>query len=129
VVKPCIVTCPFRIPCCRSGRLSSPVSKFSFHAFSSFILISPGDWTGDVARLVAKYRPSMPVLTLLSPEKHGARVSRQLSLHRGVFPTLLSYDEALPAAVAQGLLTGNDQMVVVAADKGLTMSVVDFKSK
>jgi superfamily II helicase len=50
-------------------------------------------------------------------------------LHRGVFPTLLSYDEALPAAVAQGLLTGNDQMVVVAADKGLTMSVVDFKSK
>ena len=89
----------------------------------------PGDWTGDVARLIAKYRPSMPVLTVLSPEKHGARVSRQLSLHRGVFPTLLPYDDALPAAALQGLLTEDDQMVVVAVDQGLAMSVVGFKTK
>jgi pyruvate kinase len=88
-----------------------------------------GDWSGDLARLVAKYRPSMPVLTLLAAEKHGARVSRQLSLHRGIFPTLLPYADALPAAVEQGLLKAGDQVVVVAADKGLNMSVVEFNSK
>lgn len=89
----------------------------------------PGDWRGDLARLVAKYRPSVPVLALLAADSRGARVSRQLSLHRGVFPTLLPYADALPAAVAQGLLKAGDQVVVVAAAPGLAMSVVEVKSK
>jgi hypothetical protein len=68
-----------------------------------------GDKTGDVTRLISKYRPNMPVLVILDSSK----VARQLNIHRSVYSTLLPQSKALSAAVEQGLFENKDTIVVV----------------
>ncbi len=41
--------------------------------------------SGDTSRMVAKYRPSVPVMSFCSTEKVG----RQLQIHRGIYPIAL----------------------------------------
>ena len=112
------------------GDAMAASAVFTAEKLQAGAIVVKGDASGDFARLVAKYRPSMPVLTLLDPSLHGAKVARQLSVHRGVFPTLLSHAEALPAAAQQKLVEDGDEVVVVYTSPahGLSMSVFEFQN-
>lgn len=72
-------------------------------------IVVVNDASGDVTRLISKYRPSIPVLAVVD----SVKVARQLSLHRSVYPTMLPHHKALSAAVEQGLLENKDNVVVV----------------
>ena len=95
---------------------------FTAEKLGAGCLVVKGDASGDLSRLVAKYRPSMPILALVN----SAKVARQLSIHRGVFPTLLPYHKALPASAAQGLLKPGDELVMVEVgpNDALDLSIV-----
>ncbi|KAK9840140.1 hypothetical protein WJX74_004030 [Apatococcus lobatus] len=86
--------------------------------------------TGRTARLVAKYRPSMPILTLVIPhltatnslkwQLGGRSLARQTLIIRGVVPMLAApmpgssdfmLSEAVRAAAARGLVEPNDHIV------------------
>ena len=82
---------------------------FGAEKLGAGLIVVRGDASGDLSRLVAKFRPSMPVVALVG----SAKAARQLSIHRGVFPTLLALEEALPAAKAQGLIEAGDAVVTV----------------
>ena len=57
-------------------------------------------------------------------------MARQLSIHRGVYPTLLPYHKALAAATAQGLFKSGDQLIMAEATRdegngdGLDMAII-----
>lgn len=68
-----------------------------------------GDLSGDVTRLISKYRPNMPILAVMS----SLKVARQLAIHRSVYPTMLPYHKAMGAAVKQGLIESKDNVIVV----------------
>lgn len=74
------------------------------------------DGTGAAVREVAKFRPDMPVLAVVSDEKVG----RQLMLHRGVYPIVLSggVDEGLAAAKAAGMIEAGGTAVVLDCGSG-----------
>ena len=94
---------------------------FTSEKLSATMIVVNGKY-GNMARLVSKFRPSVPILALVD----NARVARQLSIHRGVYPTLLSEAEALPAAVSMGMCKPGDQVVnlVVNSEDGiLSMSI------
>ncbi|KAJ8449791.1 hypothetical protein Cgig2_001447 [Carnegiea gigantea] len=101
--------------------------------------------SGEEARLIAKYRPSVPVLAIVIPHVKtnlvkwtitGSMQARQLLGVRGVFPVLTSPDIATSVAVSEqsvlklsldhgkmmGLLKPNDKVVVF--QKILDSSVV-----
>lgn len=101
--------------------------------------------SGEEARLIAKYRPSVPVLAIVIPRVKtnlvkwtiaGSMQARQLLGVRGVFPVLTSPDIATSVAVSEesvlklsldhgkmmGLLKPNDKVVVF--QKILDSSVV-----
>lgn len=67
------------------------------------------DTTGDVTRLISKYRPSIPVLAIVD----NVKVARQLTIHRSVYPTLLPQHKAMAAAVEEGLLDSKDNVIIV----------------
>mmetsp|Transcript_60566 Transcript_60566/g.118742 ORF Transcript_60566/g.118742 Transcript_60566/m.118742 type:complete len:514 (+) Transcript_60566:50-1591(+) len=99
---------------------------FTSEKLGAGCIVLNGDVTGDVARLVSKYRPSAPVLLLLDGAEHADKVARQTSLHRGVFPTLLPKQEALAAAKEQGLFSAGDDLVTItvgASGGGIDMGI------
>ena len=78
---------------------------------------------GNMARLVSKFRPSVPILSVVE----SPRIARQLSIHRAVFPTTLSVEDAISAAKKQGLCQSSDEVVKVQVDsaKGvMEMSII-----
>jgi pyruvate kinase len=86
---------------------------FTSEKLAAGCIVVKGDDSGDVSRLVSKYRPSSPILLVLDGVKHGQKVARQTSLHRGVFPTLLNEAQALAAAKEQGLFEAGDDLVSI----------------
>jgi len=86
--------------------------------------------SGNTAQLVSKYRPKMPILTLVVPrvitdslkwKLEGREVARQCLLVRGLLPMLAApkatagetLKEALIAAKRRGLVNSGDRIVVV----------------
>lgn len=86
--------------------------------------------SGHTAQLVAKYRPQIPILTLVVPKittnslswkLEGREVARQILLVRGCLPMLTApkagtdetLKEAILAAQARGLIGSGDRVVVV----------------
>lgn len=87
--------------------------------------------TGMTAQLVAKYRPPMPILTLVVPhlvadglkwKLEGRSVARQCQLTRGILPVLAApnhggsetmLSESVAAAAQMGLVQPHDHIVVV----------------
>jgi pyruvate kinase len=94
---------------------------FSAEKINAGGIVVVGDASGDVTRLLSKYRPSMPVLVVLD----SVKVAKQLNIHRSVFPTLLPYDKAIPAAIEQGLFDKRDHFIFVNAGgaNGIEMSI------
>lgn len=80
-----------------------------------------GDKTGDITRLVSKYRPHMPILMIADTVK----VAKQLTIHRSVYPTMLPHAQAMSAAVKQGLMDKGDVVVVLnaAGANGIEMTI------
>jgi pyruvate kinase len=73
--------------------------------------------TGQTARLIAKYRPGVPILAITASQT----TVRQLGIVRGVVPMLTAsfvgtdsvITKAISAAVADGLVKSGDQIVAV----------------
>ena len=96
--------------------------------------------TGHTAQLVSKYRPNMPIVSLVIPRilqnsirwvLEGERAARQGLLHRGLVPLLANPINSDPNALlnvvfergkAKGQLSKGDQVVVI--QKVGTTSVV-----
>lgn len=94
-------------------------------------------YTGRTTSLVAKYRPAMPVLTVVVPSERpgapagcdadaaAAALSRHFLVMRGVTPAVgregptdAMLADAVKVAVARGIAKGGDAIVVVAQHKG-----------
>ncbi|GLE07288.1 hypothetical protein PINS_up017418 [Pythium insidiosum] len=76
--------------------------------------------TGYTARMVAKYKPKVPVMCFTPSKKIG----RQLQLHRGLYPVVPresdrrpTTSEAIVAAKKMGWLQAGDRVVLLSADK------------
>eukprot|EP01025_Chloroclados_australasicus_P068185 TRINITY_DN945_c0_g1_i5.p1 TRINITY_DN945_c0_g1~~TRINITY_DN945_c0_g1_i5.p1 ORF type:complete len:705 (-),score=73.19 TRINITY_DN945_c0_g1_i5:335-2299(-) len=86
--------------------------------------------TGTTASLISKYRPSMPILSLVVPKVISSRVkwslwgehvARQGQIYRGVIPMIAhphrSHVQAIETAIKQvgslGIIQPNDHLVVV----------------
>ncbi|KIY95248.1 hypothetical protein MNEG_12714 [Monoraphidium neglectum] len=86
--------------------------------------------TGKTAQLVAKYRPPMPILTLVVPRLvsdslkwrlEGKHNARQCLLTRGLLPMLATpqpngdaiLEEAIAVAAGMGIVKANDHVVAV----------------
>ncbi|ETV97041.1 pyruvate kinase [Aphanomyces invadans] len=70
---------------------------------------------GTLARDVAKYKPSVPVMSYTPSRKVG----RQLQLHRGLYPVVsesMTLEEALEDAVKMGWTKKGDKVVVLSND-------------
>merc|ERR1711865_376804 len=73
--------------------------------------------TGHTARLIAKYRPAVPILAITASQT----TVRQLGIVRGVVPTLTAsfvgtdsvINKAITHAVSVGLVKSGDQVVAV----------------
>lgn len=75
--------------------------------------------TGFTARMVAKYKPTVPVMCFTSNKKIG----RQLQVHRGLYPVVpANHDrrpttvEAITDAKKMGWLVPGDRVVVLSSD-------------
>jgi pyruvate kinase len=95
--------------------------------------------TGDTSRFVAKYQPTVPVMAFCTSEKVG----RQLQLHKGIFPVVLSSDTKFhdrPAAAltfAQNIgwiqsgsvvvMLNSEEDVRAKGDSHLAMKIVTVK--
>ncbi|KAJ0392273.1 hypothetical protein ATCC90586_011157 [Pythium insidiosum] len=76
--------------------------------------------TGYTARMVAKYKPKVPVMCFTPSKKIG----RQLQIHRGLYPVVPresdrrpTTSEAIVAAKKMGWLQAGDRVVLLSADK------------
>lgn len=76
--------------------------------------------TGYTARMVAKYKPTVPVMCFTASKKIG----RQLQIHRGLYPVVPDASdrrpttaEAIAAAKKMGWLVPGDRVVMLSADK------------
>jgi len=118
------------------------IAKAAVDAAKSFNtpLILVMSKSGHQARMVAKYRPSVPVMAFMTNPKVG----RQLQLHRGIFPVCVSEEaaaeafrdpsEAVQSAKTLGWCRTGDRVVVVYAlpdspclEKTTTISVATVK--
>lgn len=75
--------------------------------------------TGFTARMVAKYRPTVPVMCFT----HNKKIGRQLQVHRGLYPVVPENQdrrpttvEAIKAAKKMGWLVPGDRVVVLSSD-------------
>ena len=78
---------------------------------------------GNMARLVSKFRPNVPIVAVVE----SARIARQLSIHRGVYPTTLPVGDAMGAAIKMSMCQPGDGVVKVQVDssKGImSMSMI-----
>jgi pyruvate kinase len=69
--------------------------------------------TGEAPRLIAKYRPPVPILALCSNES----IVKQVAMHRGVYsmyvpPQENDVDLALSKAISMGMVGSEDSVVV-----------------
>jgi len=75
--------------------------------------------TGFTARMVAKYKPNVPVMCYATCRKVG----RQLQLHRGLYPvvssksTLPTLAEAIANAKRMGWVKNGEKVVMLSADQ------------
>nr|AIT69976.1 pyruvate kinase [Ishige okamurae] len=87
--------------------------------------------TGNLARLVAKFRPNVPVMCSCPTQKLG----RQLILHRGLHPVVLESDnpanaqprEAVRVAVSAGFCKLGDTVIVAYRDYQATHKELALK--
>lgn len=123
---------------CSTRRVSPYLSKLESIASSAVRvadkvrakLIVVYTQTGLTAHLVAKYRPPMPILTLVVPQLksdglrwqlEGRQVARQCMLTRGLLPMLAApsnnadnlLDQAVRTAASRGLVRAHDHVVCV----------------
>jgi len=85
--------------------------------------------SGATARAVAKFRPSVPIVSFVPTQKHG----RMLQLHRGIHPVMIEdaslqakilssdpsrYSLAVKHAKSLGFCDAGDKVIVLAAEKG-----------
>ncbi|OQS06151.1 pyruvate kinase [Thraustotheca clavata] len=74
--------------------------------------------SGEVARLVSKHKPSVPVMCYTTSQKVG----RQLQIHRGLYPIVaptpckMNLQEAISTAKKLGWLHNGDQVVMLSSD-------------
>ncbi|OQR87635.1 pyruvate kinase [Achlya hypogyna] len=74
--------------------------------------------TGDVARLVSKHKPSVPVMCYTMSQKVG----RQLQVHRGLYPIVapseddMTLESAISTAKKLGWLRNGDKVVMLSSD-------------
>ncbi|KDO20647.1 pyruvate kinase [Saprolegnia parasitica CBS 223.65] len=74
--------------------------------------------TGDVARLVSKHKPSVPVMCYTTSQKVG----RQLQVHRGLYPIVaptkckMNLHDAILTAKKLGWLHSGDKVVMLSSD-------------
>ncbi|BGP13381.1 hypothetical protein JCM10213_008540 [Rhodosporidiobolus nylandii] len=73
--------------------------------------------SGNTARLVAKYKPACPIITITRNEQ----TSRQIHLHRGCYP--MFYDEAKPTT-DEGWQTDVDNRIRYGLSRGLELGIV-----
>ncbi len=89
------------------------------HGNASAIVVIESE-TGEATRLVAKYRPDVPVVVICTHEKYASKVARQLSIVRGVHPIPMSetYDlaRALDVAKKMGCCEEGDEVVVLSTE-------------
>ncbi|KAI8058517.1 pyruvate kinase [Syncephalis plumigaleata] len=104
---------------------SSAVSASIEHYASAIIVLTT---SGNSARLVAKYRPHVPIITVT----RDASAARQCHLHRGCYPFLYTQERrdiwqedveariqwALEMGVKYGLLKRGDSVIAVQGWKG-----------
>eukprot|EP00210_Caulerpa_lentillifera_P004732 g4516.t1 len=99
--------------------------------------------SGQTSQLVAKYRPKMPILTLVVPKiltdslswkLEGRGVARQCLIVRGLLPMLAAprsstddaLQEAILAAQSRGLVSEGDRVVIVQrVHEDFSMKIVD----
>ncbi|KAH9817847.1 pyruvate kinase [Melampsora americana] len=73
--------------------------------------------SGNTARLVSKYRPSCPIITIT----RSAQTARQIHLHRGCYP--FYYPDARPTN-AEGWQTDVDNRIKYGLSKALELGIV-----
>ncbi|GAA5991531.1 hypothetical protein JCM11641_000196 [Rhodosporidiobolus odoratus] len=73
--------------------------------------------SGNTARLVSKYKPPCPIITITRNEQ----TSRQVHLHRGCYP--MFYDEAKPTT-DEGWQTDVDNRIRYGLSRGLDLGIV-----
>ena len=88
-----------------SESVASSAVKTAFDVKAKFIIVLTE--TGNTARLIAKYRPSMPILTLTT----NSDVARQCqgymnSCHSSVIPSMVGTDKIILAAIETGKSMG-----------------------
>ena len=122
----------------RAEALASSAVRAASKVGASMIIVFTR--TGHTAQLVSKYRPNMPIVSLVIPRilqnsirwvLEGERAARQGLLHRGLVPLLANPINSDPNALlnvvfergkAKGQLSKGDQVVVI--QKVGTTSVV-----
>lgn len=92
-------------PMTPSESVASSAVKTTFDVKAKFIVVLTE--TGNSARLIAKYRPSMPILTMTT----NVEVARQCngymnSCHSELIPSMKGTDEILQHAIASGKKLG-----------------------
>jgi len=77
---------------------------------------SPSSTSTDLARLISKHRPHVPIVTIVPDFKSG----RLLQVHKGIHPVLMLLDtdrvevpQTLQYLRQLGILRGSDQVLVV----------------
>lgn len=88
-----------------SESVASSAVKTAFDVKAKFIVVLTE--TGNTARMIAKYRPSMPILTMTT----SADVARQCqgymnSCHSEVIPTMVGTETIILAAIDTGMKLG-----------------------
>ncbi|CAK4082181.1 unnamed protein product [Aphanomyces euteiches] len=105
----------FQAPPVRSDRdsLASAAVNVAFELKAKLIVAMTKD--GTLARDVAKFKPSVPVMSFTPSRKVG----RQLQLHRGLYPVVsetITLEEALDDAIKMGWTKKGDKVVVLSND-------------
>ena len=90
------------------------------HGNASAIVVMESE-TGQTARLIAKYRPDVPVVVVCTHEQYALKVARQLTLVRGCHPVVMprndDFASALEVAKKMGCCEAGDEVVVISLEK------------
>ena len=95
------------------------------HGNASAIVVVESE-TGETARLIAKYRPDVPVVVVCTHDQYASKVARQLTIVRGCHPIVMPggvefdtcFATALDVAKKMGCCEAGDEVVVLSSEGG-----------
>ena len=91
------------------------------HGNASAIVVVESE-TGETARLIAKYRPDVPVVVVCTHDQYASKVARQLTIVRGCHPIVMpggvEFATALDVAKKMGCCEAGDEVVVLSSEEG-----------